>query len=31
MEIFFSYNIEDTEVYVFDRLNGLHDTKIQFI
>ena len=27
----FSYNTEDTEVYVFDRLNGLHDTKIQFI
>ena len=27
----FSYNTKDTEVYVFDRLNGLHDTKIQFI
>ncbi|MBQ8282106.1 MAG: regulator [Paraprevotella sp.] len=27
----FSYNTSDTEVYVYDRLNGLHDTKIKFI
>lgn len=27
----FSYNTTDTEVYVYDRLNGLHDTGILFI
>ena len=27
----FSYNIEDTEVHVYDRLNGLNDTKIKFL
>lgn len=27
----FSYNTTDTEVYVYDCLNGLHDTKIKFI
>ncbi len=27
----FSYNTEDTEVYVYDNLNGLHDTSIKFI
>ena len=27
----FSYNVNTTEVYVYDRLNGLHDTGIQFI
>ncbi|MCD8318433.1 MAG: regulator [Paraprevotella sp.] len=27
----FSYNTQDTEVYVYDRLNGLNDADIQFI
>lgn len=27
----FSYDTEDTEVHVFDRIDGLHDTKIKFI
>lgn len=27
----FSYNIEDTEVHVYDRLNGLNDTKIKIL
>lgn len=27
----YSYNPETTEVYVYDRINGLHDTGIQFI
>ena len=27
----FSYNTRTTEIYVYDRLNGLHDTDIQFI
>lgn len=27
----FSYNTTDTEVRVFDRLNGLNDTKIKFV
>lgn len=27
----FSYDTKSTEVHVFDKLNGLHDTKIKFI
>lgn len=27
----FSYNTQDTEVYVYDRLNGLNDTGIKFL
>ena len=27
----FNYDPQTTEIYVYDRINGLHDTKIQFI
>ena len=27
----FSYNIKDTEIYVYDRINSLHDSQIAFI